>query len=144
MDEKHPTRFKPGQSGNPAGRPAGSKNKATLMLEGMIEGRLAEVVEATVDSAVKGRQGSQKIIFDQYKAVTREKTVTIDLPEMETPQDLVVGHARIVAAIGRGEITPDQAVKIAQVLDSQRRAFDSAEVERRLAELEEAVGLGPA
>ena len=30
--------FKPGQSGNPSGRPHGSRNKATLALEALLEG----------------------------------------------------------------------------------------------------------
>ena len=30
--------FKPGQSGNPSGRPHGSRNKATLALEALLDG----------------------------------------------------------------------------------------------------------
>jgi hypothetical protein len=31
-------RFQPGRSGNPAGRPPGSRNKTTLAVEALIEG----------------------------------------------------------------------------------------------------------
>jgi ABC-type uncharacterized transport system substrate-binding protein len=36
---KQDTRFQPGQSGNPGGRPKGSRNKATLALECLLDGQ---------------------------------------------------------------------------------------------------------
>jgi hypothetical protein len=37
LDRTPEGRFRPGQSGNPAGRPRGSRNKATVILEGSPE-----------------------------------------------------------------------------------------------------------
>jgi Family of unknown function (DUF5681) len=38
-DKKQPGgQFKPGQSGNPNGRPTGSRNRATLAIEALLEG----------------------------------------------------------------------------------------------------------
>tara|TARA_B100000676_G_scaffold312672_1_gene388129 strand:+ start:3148 stop:3261 length:114 start_codon:yes stop_codon:yes gene_type:complete len=37
MREKD-TRYKPGQSGNPTGRPKGARNKATVAAEALLEG----------------------------------------------------------------------------------------------------------
>lgn len=37
---KHPTAFKPGQSGNPAGKPRGARNHATRAILNLIEGGL--------------------------------------------------------------------------------------------------------
>jgi hypothetical protein len=37
-DKKQGARFKPSQSGNPNGRPHGSRNKDTLALERLLEG----------------------------------------------------------------------------------------------------------
>ena len=36
-DKKQGSQFKPGQSGNPNGRPNGSRNKATLALEALLD-----------------------------------------------------------------------------------------------------------
>jgi hypothetical protein len=37
-DRTSEDRFRPGQSGNPAGRPVGSRNKATLAAEALLDG----------------------------------------------------------------------------------------------------------
>jgi len=42
-------KFKPGQSGNPAGRPRGALNKTTLMAKALVEGQ----AEAILDRAIK-------------------------------------------------------------------------------------------
>ena len=37
--EQNPTQFKPGQSGNPAGKPKGTRNATTLALETLFDGQ---------------------------------------------------------------------------------------------------------
>src|SRR3954465_3081685 len=62
MTEQQPTnsggkqggRFPPGQSGNPLGRPAGSCNKATLLLADLIDGEGEDIVRALVTAAKAG------------------------------------------------------------------------------------------
>jgi len=43
---KHPTAFKPGQSGNPAGKPRGARNHATRAILNLIEGGAEEITKA--------------------------------------------------------------------------------------------------
>ena len=48
------TRWAPGQSGNPRGRPSGSRNRASLLLEHLIEGEgeaLVKLLEAYARTA---------------------------------------------------------------------------------------------
>jgi len=39
--------FQPGQSGNPAGKPKGSRNKTTLAMEALLDGDLASNTNST-------------------------------------------------------------------------------------------------
>jgi Family of unknown function (DUF5681) len=46
--------FEPGQSGNPAGRPKGSRNKATLAVEALLDGEAEEITRKAIELAKKG------------------------------------------------------------------------------------------
>ncbi|MBR1211097.1 DUF5681 domain-containing protein [Bradyrhizobium sp. JYMT SZCCT0180] len=85
-------RFKPGQSGNPKGRPRGSKNESTLVreiLERKIESRsngrtrkisvLEGIILKMVEEALKGNTKTAAFVLNRYAAM-----VSGDLP----PQDL--------------------------------------------------------
>jgi hypothetical protein len=45
--------FKKGESGNPLGRPRGSRNRSTLAAEAMMDGRATEVLSKTIEEASK-------------------------------------------------------------------------------------------
>jgi len=64
--------WKKGQSGNPAGRPKGSKNNITLMrqaLEGelrlQIGPQMAEIVQKALDMAKEGNEAMIKLLLDK-------------------------------------------------------------------------------
>jgi len=66
------SRFKPGQSGNPKGRPKGSKNKRP----GMHEERLKEII---LDEAYRGitvRDGDRNVTIPMAQAVIRSMAVS--------------------------------------------------------------------
>ena len=58
---------------------------------------------------------------------------------MTTAADLVPALAAVASAMGRGELTPEEARAMCAVLESQRRAIETAELEARVAALEECV-----
>jgi hypothetical protein len=43
--------FEKGESGNPAGRPPGSRNKATILAEAMFEREAETIIRMTIDKA---------------------------------------------------------------------------------------------
>jgi hypothetical protein len=61
------TRFKPGQSGNPKGRPRGSKNKRPKLNEE----RFKEIVLAEAYRAIKVNDGEKKVTLPMAQAVIR-------------------------------------------------------------------------
>jgi hypothetical protein len=59
---------------------------------------------------------------------------------VETAGGLVQAQAAVIAAMARGELTPDEAAAVASVLETQRRALETHDHERRLDELEGQTG----
>jgi len=54
--------FQPGQSGNPRGRPAGSRNHITLMLDRLAEADAVDVLRAIVAKAKEGDSRAAELL----------------------------------------------------------------------------------
>ena len=67
--------FEPGQSGNPAGRPFGSRNKATLLIESLLEGELETITRAAVEAAKKAEESKKAEEAKKVEGVKFAKAV---------------------------------------------------------------------
>src|SRR5262245_51008486 len=80
--------FVKGQSGNPAGRRRGSRNRATLAAEILLEGQSETLTQKAVERALEGSDLALKLCLDRILAPRRERTVRFSLPPIESPADL--------------------------------------------------------
>lgn len=78
----------------------------------------------------------------QPKVTQKDEALEIDLPKMETLADLVPALDRIMEAVATGEISTDQGGKLSGIIETKRKAIETVEFERRLAELEAKKGIG--
>ena len=63
--------------------------------------------------------------------------VEFALPEPKGPQDLPAAHAALLKEIAAGELSPEQGAFVAEILEKQRLAFDTAQLTPILLELKE-------
>jgi Family of unknown function (DUF5681) len=129
--------FRPGQSGNPAGRPKGSRDAASLLMERLLEGDAEEIGRKTIELALDGDSRILKACLDRLLPPRRDRLVPFDLPAMESAADLPKASAALLAAVAEGEITPSEASALARVIDTHAKAIEINELEQRLARLEE-------
>ena len=118
------------------GRQLGSRNKATLELDGLAAHGTGKLIDVLQRLAEDGNVHAASILLARTWPRRRSRPVTLDLPAVETPAGLVQAQAALVAAMSRGEVTPDEAAAISSVLETQRRALETHDHERRLQELE--------
>jgi hypothetical protein len=137
------TRFQPGQSGNPAGRPVGSRNKTTLVAESIIGEHLPEILAATCAKAKEGSERAQSIIISRAIAPARRRPVMVDLPEMVTLDDLLAAHSQVTRLFAQGELTDEEAARATALLEAHRRTIETAELARRIEAVEAELGIGP-
>jgi hypothetical protein len=128
--------FPKGQSGNPAGRREGSRNRASILAEQIMEDGAKSVVDAIMTAAAAGDMQAARIVMDRICPPRKSRTIRLDLPVVETAQDVLKALAVTVEAMGSGEIGPDEAATVAGVLEVKRRALETVEIEARLAALE--------
>jgi hypothetical protein len=133
---KQQSGFKPGKSGNPAGRKVGSRNKVTLAMEALLEGEAEALTRAAIDKALAGDTMALRICFDRLYPPQKGRSIRIDLPTIKQVDDVVRGYESVLEAVSDGTITPDEASTIASVLEAKRKAIETVEMEARLVELE--------
>jgi hypothetical protein len=58
------TTFKPGQSGNPAGKPRGSRNRTTLAVEALLDGEAETLTRKAIELAKAGDLAALRVCLD--------------------------------------------------------------------------------
>ena len=129
-------RFKPGQSGNPAGKPAGARHRATLAIEALLEGEAEAIGRKCIEKALEGDGIALKLAMERIAPVPRGRPVRFALPPLNAAGDLPKAIGALLAAVADGDVTPDEAVALAHIVEVRRRAIETAELETRIAALE--------
>src|SRR5438552_2917127 len=132
--------FDKGQSGNPAGRPAGSRNKATLAAEAMLEGELERLTREAIDRAMDGDALLLRLCLTRLMPAPRGRRVQLDLAGGGTVADVAASLEATIRAIAEGVISPLEASDVAEVIELQRRTVETVDLARRLAHLEQVSG----
>ena len=129
--------FKPGESGNPKGRPLGSRNRMTLAAEALLGDEALGITRKCVALALAGNSVALKLTVDRILPVYRDRLVSFKLPRMEKPEDGAAAMAAIVAAVADGHVSPAEAAELATVVQSFLHALETTQLEHRLRALEE-------
>lgn len=84
--------FEPGQSGNPAGRPKGSRNKATLAVEVLFDGEAEVITRKAIELAKNGDLAAIRLCLDRIAPPRKDRPVLFALPPLGKPEDTVSEH----------------------------------------------------
>jgi hypothetical protein len=128
-------RFEKGNSFG-EGRQKGSRNKATLLLDEIGSDGAADLIQMVKGKAADGDLRAAAILLARLWPSGRDRPVALDLPPIETALDISRAHAAVVAQLAAGEITPDEANRVSDVLENQRRIFETSDLEKRLQAVE--------
>ena len=130
------TRFKPGRSGNPSGRPKGVRNKSSMAAEALLDGESEALTRRCIDLAMEGDPTALRLCLSRILPVKRERTIELDLPALEGSQDSLRAIGTVLEAVGAGMITPTEGQAVASLLETHRRTFEVEELEQRIEALE--------
>jgi hypothetical protein len=128
--------FKKGQSGNPAGKPPGTRHRVTQLVEALIENKAEALTQRALDNALAGDGVLLKALLDRLAPPRRERPVQVDLPPLVGPADTPRIAAALLERAASGELTPTEAQGLAALLEAFRKQTELASFEERLAALE--------
>jgi hypothetical protein len=136
------TKFKPGRSGNPSGRPKGSRHKTTLAIEKLLDGEGEEITRKAIEKAKEGDMTAIRICMDRLAPPRKDRHIELSLPKMEKASDAANASAAIVEAASAGELTPSEAGELLKIVESYARTLQVSDFEARLERLENQKGIG--
>jgi hypothetical protein len=113
--------FKPGQSGNPEGRPKGARNRATIAAERLLDGEVGALTRKAIELAKRGDTVALRLCLDRIVPTRKDRPVVFTLPNLERAADAVKASAAIVQAVGSGDLTPSEAADLSKVVDGFAR-----------------------
>ncbi len=79
--------FAPGVSGNPAGRPRGSRNKTTLAIEALLDGEAEALTRKPIERALAGDGVALRLCLDRIAPPRRDRPTPFDLPALREAAD---------------------------------------------------------
>jgi len=129
--------FPKGVSGNPHGCARGSRHKASLLAERLMEGDAEEVVRAVVTAAKNGDMTAARIIIERLLPPKKDRPVSFALPGIASAGDAAKAMGALLAAVAAGNVTPSEAGELSKIVDAYVEALQVSEFEQRLKALEE-------
>jgi hypothetical protein len=130
-------KFQKGQSGNPAGKPKGARNKTTLAIQALLDGEAEVIARKAIEAAKGGDMTAIRLVLERVLPVRKDSPVSFDLPEMIGAQDAAKAMGAILSAVACGELSPSEANEAAKLVAIYIEALKTADLENRIKGLEE-------
>jgi hypothetical protein len=132
--------FRKGRSGNPAGKPKGTRHRATMAVQSLLEGEAEALTRKCIELAKAGDTTALRLCMERLAPAMKSRAVQLPMPAIETADDVLQAQAATIRVMAAGKITPDEAATIAGVLDAKRKAIETVQLEGRVAKLEQQPG----
>ena len=125
--------WKPGQSGNPKGRPAGTGEVAKL--RAAIAGSVPAILESLTTAALAGDVQAARLLLERALPPIKpvEATQALSLPDGTLTEQ---GRA-VLASVAAGELAPGQGAALLGAIGTLARVAEIDELARRIDVLEE-------
>jgi hypothetical protein len=123
-------------AGRRRGRPQGSRNKATLALEAVLEDSAEELTRILVAKALAGDGVALRFCVGLLLPARRDRPVVFELPEIESAGDLVKAGRALLAACAEGIVSPGEATQVMDLITAVQAIAKMDDRETRLIALE--------
>lgn len=128
--------FRPGQSGNPAGKPKGTRHRATMLAERLLDGEAEAMVRTVIEKAKQGDMVALRLCLDRILPPRRERPLQFKIPTLQSASDAAAPMAVLTQAVAKGDITASEAAELSKLVESFIKALEASDFHMRLQALE--------
>ena len=122
------------------GRPSGSRNKATIALQSLLDDEGEAITRKAIEMAKAGDTTALGLVMERLVPPTRERRLALQLPKVETPEGLTTAIGAVLEAVADGKITPSEGQAVAGLIEAQKKSIETTELEIRIRDLEKKHG----
>jgi hypothetical protein len=137
---------KPGE--RRGGRKAGVPNKATAEVRTLAREHGPAAIQELARLAKEAQSEQARIsacnsLLDRaYGRSQASQLIELDLPELCTVEGIIQSLTTILRATASGKLTPAEAQSLSGIIEMQRKAIETVELEDRIKRLEQAAARG--
>ena len=134
---RFPNAWKKGQSGNPRGRPRGSRHRASLLAEKLLDSDAKQVTEKCLALAKEGNPTALRLVMERLLPAVRDRRVSgFKLPPLNSAADAAEAMSAVLQAMASGALTPSEGESLSQTITAFLKVFEVVDIEARLTALE--------
>ena len=134
--------WQPGQSGNPAGKKPGTRNRKRIAADRLLAEASEDLTRQAIAMALKGDTGMLKVCLDRLVPVARkaERYIKFKLPSIARAEDLVQAVSAVTTAVSERRLALDDLAPLISLFEVQVEAIKLSDHEDRIAALETYAG----
>ena len=107
-----------------------------MLLDELAEGDAETIRRKQVEKAKEGDQRAAAFVLGRSWPARRGRPISINLPPIEKPADIVTALGAVADAVAAGDLSPEEGEALASILDAKRKAIDTVDVLARIEALE--------
>ena len=131
--------FAKGVSGNPAGRPQGSRNRSTALRDLISDDQSEAILNTMIKAAMEGNLTAARYLLDRVAPASHSQSIMIDLPPIETVEAGAQAIDATLKAVGQGDITLNEAKEIIELIKDRMKLIETVGFEQRLLKVEQEI-----
>ena len=134
--------FEPGNKFG-RGRPRGSRNKKTLILQELLEEHAPALMRKSLVMALQGDVQLLRMFLDRTLPRPSDSPVKIGRLPSGTIEEVLQAHETVLNKVASGELTPGQAVQINSLLQTRGELIEKQDLASRVHALEQVHSQNP-
>jgi hypothetical protein len=135
LAQRSKVRGRPFKLGNP-GRPAGSKNKTTRLVEQLVDNDAAKLTQKMIQLALAGSVPCLQYCLDRLLPKRSGRPLDLQLPAINSANDLMAAMSAVTTAVNNGDLTVEEAADLGQWLEGHAKILTVHNLAVRLEALE--------
>ena len=100
------------------GRPKGSRNKATIAIESLLQGQAEALTQTAVKKALEGDSMALRLCMERIAPAPEDQPVSFSLPKMNNSLEASEAAGNVLTAVSGGQLTPIEATRVMGLIDS--------------------------